>query len=312
MNSARKIRLGTRGSRLALWQAKHVKALIAATAGAPPVEIVIISTQGDRIQDVPLSQVQGQAFFTKEIEQALLDERIDLAVHSMKDLATVMPEGLALAAVPEREDHRDVLLSRSGHGLHELAAGATLGTSSLRRKAFVAHRRPDLELRELRGNVPTRIAKLDAGEYDAILLAAAGVKRLGLGERISAVLDPAFFPPAPGQGALALQTREKDDATRSWLEALEHAPTRQATTAERSLLRGVEGGCQVPVGVSSTIAGGTLELFALVSSLDGTGSVEGSLRGSADRAAEVGQELAATLLAQGGDRILAAIRNQNS
>lgn len=312
MHGDRTIRLGTRASRLALWQAEHVQSLLTASPDAPAVDIITISTEGDRIRDVPLSQVKGQAFFTKEIEQALLDEHIDLAVHSMKDLATEMPEGLALAAVPEREDHRDVLVSRTGVGLEDLPSGATVGTSSLRRKAFIAHLRPDLELRELRGNVPTRLGKLDAGAYDAVMLAAAGVIRLGLAERISEVLDPAVFPPAPAQGALALQTRADDAWTRRRIEALDHPQTRRATTAERSLLRRVEGGCQVPVGVSSTISGDTIELQALVSSLDGTDTVDGTLSGPLDRAAEIGRDLAEILLGKGGDRILAAIRNQNA
>lgn len=311
MSRDRTIRLGTRGSRLALWQAYHVQALIGGLPGAPPVEIITISTEGDRIRDVPLSQVSGQAFFTKEIEQALLEDRIDLAVHSMKDLATVMPDGLVLAAVPEREDPRDAILSRSGEGLEHLPAAARIGTSSLRRKAFVAYQRPDLELVELRGNVPTRIQKLDAGEYDAILLAAAGVKRLGLGDRISALLDPTVFSPAPGQGALALQTREADTGTRQWLQTLEHLPTRQATTAERTLLRQVEGGCQVPVGVFTTIYDGKLELRAVVCSLDGRQSVDGLLQGPVDQAAEIGAKLAEQLLAKGGEEILSTIRTSH-
>lgn len=311
MSRDRTIRLGTRGSRLALWQAYHVQALIGGLPGAPPVEIITISTEGDRIRDVPLSQVSGQAFFTKEIEQALLEDRIDLAVHSMKDLATVMPDGLVLAAVPEREDPRDAILSRSGEGLEHLPAAARIGTSSLRRKAFVAYQRPDLELVELRGNVPTRIQKLDAGEYDAILLAAAGVKRLGLGDRISALLDPTVFSPAPGQGALALQTREADTGTRQWLQTLEHLPTRQATTAERTLLRQVEGGCQVPVGVFTTIYDGKLELRAVVCSLDGRQSVDGLLQGPVDQAAEIGAKVAEQLLAKGGEEILSTIRTSH-
>jgi hydroxymethylbilane synthase len=302
------LRLGTRGSRLALWQAEHVKALIEGLPGAPRVDIVIITTTGDRIRDVPLSQVSGQAFFTKEIESAVAEGRVDLAVHSMKDLATSMPEGLVLAATPEREDPRDVLLSAVGAALEDLPAGARIGTSSLRRKAFIACRRPDLVLAELRGNVPTRVRKLHEGEYDAILLAAAGVKRLGLGAEISAHLEPERFTPAPAQGALALQARAGDLATTRWLEPLDHPPTRAATTAERALLRRVEGGCQVPVGALATVTGSTLELRAMVCSLDGTRCVEGRLGGDASRAEGIGLALAERLLGDGGEQILAAIR----
>jgi len=257
---------------------------------------------------VPLSQLGGQAFFTKEIENALLDGRVDLAVHSMKDLATAMPDGLVLAASPEREDPRDVVLSRSGRSLDGLPAGARVGTSSLRRRAFLAHRRPDLELVDLRGNVPTRIDALDAGEYDAILLAAAGVKRLGYEDRITAYLEPDAFPSAPGQGALALQARAADDDTRGWLEALDHAPTHAATTCERSYLRRVEGGCQVPTGALATVTGRELRLTATICSIDGLRVVRGALAGPATKASEIGIDLADRLLADGGDEILDEIR----
>ena len=302
------LRLGTRASRLAMWQAEHVKGLLEAMPGGPRIEIVTISTAGDRILDVPLSQLKGQAFFTKEIESALLDERIDFAVHSMKDLATIMPEGLVLAASPEREDPRDVILSATGVGLDDLPAGGRVGTSSLRRRAFLACRRPDLVIANLRGNVPTRLAKLRAGEYEAILLAAAGVKRLGYEAEISAYLEPEDFLPAPGQGALALQARADDATTRSWLENLDHAPTHAATTAERAYLRRIEGGCQVPAGALATVAGREMQLIAMVASLDGRRVVQGTLGGVAAKAEEIGVTLAEGLLADGGEEILSEIR----
>ncbi len=308
MSTPPTLRLGTRGSRLALWQAEYVKGLIEGLPGGPRIEVITISTEGDRILDVPLSQLGGQAFFTKEIENALLDGQVDFAVHSMKDLATIMPDGLVLAAAPEREDPRDVILSATGAGLEDLPAGARVGTSSLRRRAFLACRRPDLEIADLRGNVPTRLAKLRGGEYDAILLAAAGVKRLGFESEISAYLEPELFSPAAGQGALAVQARSDDDATRRWLENLDHAPTNAATTAERAYLRRVEGGCQVPTGALATVVGRELELTAMVSSLDGRRVVQGSIGGIATKAEEIGISLAERLLADGGEEILSEIR----
>jgi len=302
------LRLGTRASRLALWQAEHVKNLVESLPGAPCVEIVTISTKGDRILDVPLFEISGQAFFTKEIENALLDERVDFAVHSMKDLATIMPDGLVLVATPEREDPRDVVVSNSGAGLEGLEPGSRVGTSSLRRRAFLASRRPDLVIKDLRGNVPTRLAKLRAGEYDAILLAAAGVKRLGFEAEISAFLEPELFPSAAGQGALALQARAGDAATRAWLENLDHAPTHAATAAERAFLRRVEGGCQVPAGAFATVSGSELEITAMVSSLDGRRVVRGAHGGVSIRAEVIGAELAEQLLGDGGDEILSEIR----
>lgn len=308
MSERKILRLGTRASRLALWQADHVAALLKRVPGAPRIEIVTISTEGDRIQNVPLSEVRGQAFFTKEIEHALLDGRVDLAVHSLKDLATQMPEGLNLAAIPEREDPRDVIVSRNGEGLAQLAPGARVGTSSLRRKAFLARLRPDLELAELRGNVPTRLGKLEAGDYDAVILAAAGVKRLGFSRRISEYLVTTDFPPAAGQGALALQVRSDDVGAAKWIGRLDDRETRQATTAERSFLRRVEGGCQVPVGALATINGDRLTLVAGICALNGSRAVSGQEMGFVDDAEEIGCRLGARLLAEGGEDILSEIR----
>jgi hydroxymethylbilane synthase len=297
-----------------------VAAALSKVPGAPDPELVLIKTEGDKIQDVPLSKVQGKAFFTKEIEEGLLRGHVDLAVHSLKDLATEMPEGLALGAVMEREDPRDALLlpasasdTDSSRGtpfrLEDLPQGARVGTSSLRRRALLARWRPDLELAELRGNVPTRIRKLDDGEYDAIVLAAAGVKRLGMGDRISAFLPFDCFLPAVSQGAVGVQIRTEDPEIAGWVSALEHSGTRAATTAERALLRTVEGGCQVPVGALAEVEGDQLRLRGVICSLDGSRGIEGELAGSATDAASTGVSLAERLLEDGGEEILRDIRS---
>jgi hydroxymethylbilane synthase len=327
------LRIGTRESRLARWQAEHLAAAIRTLPGAPEPELVLIRTEGDRIQDVPLYQVQGKAFFTKEIEEALLEGKVDVAVHSLKDLATTMPPGLALGAVMEREDPRDALLLREG--LEVLPQGARVGTSSLRRRAFLALWRPDLVLAELRGNVPTRIRKLDEGLYDGIVLAAAGVKRLGLEDRISDHLPFDVMLPAVSQGAIGVQIREEDEETRGWVARLNHPATRWATAAERALLRRLEGGCQVPVGALGQVVEGEgglrLRLRASLCALDGKravvgeswsppqagGPVGGGETGFAPpeeelalaRAEELGVALAEDLLERGGDEILQGIRN---
>ncbi len=303
------LRIGTRGSALALWQARHVADRIRALPGSPEVELVRIKTEGDRILDSPLSAVEGKAFFTKEIEDALLDERVDLAVHSLKDLATALPAGLALSAVLEREDPRDVLLSRLGHDFEQLPTGSRIGTSSLRRRALVARRRPDLELEDLRGNVPTRIDKLLAGEFDAIVLAAAGVRRLGLEEHVSAYLPPELVLPAVAQGAIAIQVRAGDESTFDWTHPLDDDETHRAVVAERSLLRRLEGGCQVPVGALATTDGDNLRISATICSIDGRRAVDGWREGNAEQGEKIGRSLAEELLAKGGEEILAEIRS---
>ncbi len=308
-NEGPRLRIGTRASALARWQAEHVAGALRALPGAPEPELVLIKTEGDRIQDVPLSQVDGKAFFTKEIEEALLTGRADVAVHSLKDLATEMPPGLALGAVLEREDPRDVLIAREVTNLEDLPAGARVGTSSLRRRALLARWRPDLELVELRGNVPTRIEKLDGGGYDAIVLAAAGVKRLGMEEKISSYLPFARFLPAVSQGAIGIQIRTVDEAVSRWVSALDHPATRFATAAERAFLRTVEGGCHVPVGAFAEVDGDdALRLRAVVCSLDGSSSVEGETSGPAANAGAMGIALARELLERGGRNILDGIR----
>ena len=294
-----------------MWQAEHVASLIRDLPGAPTVQLKTITTEGDRVLDTPLSQVDGKGFFTKEIEKALLNDTVDLAVHSLKDLETRLPPGLILAAILEREDPRDVLIGPHGMTVDVLPSGATVGTSSLRRKALLARWRSDLNIKDLRGNVPTRIRKYLDGEYDALVLAAAGVKRLGLDDYIAEYMPTDRMCPAVSQGAVAVQVRDGDEATREWIEPLDHRDTRFATRAERALLWRLEGGCQVPVGGLATIVANTLTLSGTICSLDGSVSLEGSESGSVERCEEIGWRLAETLLAGGGAGILQAIREQS-
>jgi len=307
-DSVAALRIGTRGSDLALWQSRHVAAAIGALPGAPPVELVVIKTEGDKITDVPLSQVAGKAFFTKEIEEALADGRVDLAVHSLKDLATEVPAGLAVAAVLEREDPRDALLAPAPTTLEALSRGARVGTSSLRRRAMLARARPDVELVELRGNVPTRIERMLEGRYDAILLAAAGVQRLGLTEHLRAHLPLERFLPAVAQGAMAIEIRADDERARRWVEPLDDAATHAATFAERALLARLEGGCQIPVGALGRVEKGELVLRAEVCSLDGRETVGGHRSGPVEEAERIGAELADELIGRGAAEILERIR----
>lgn len=268
-----------------------------------------ISTSGDRIQNVALSQVGGRDFFTKDIEDALLGGEVDLAVHSFKDLATDAPDGLRVAAVLERADPRDALVAPAGTTLDSLPAGSVVGTSSLRRVAFLAAARGDLTTRELRGNVPTRLQKLEDGAYDALLLACAGLERLELAGHIAQRLDPSVMTPAPAQGAVAVQIREGDGATARWVEALDHGPTARATRAERTLLNVLEGGCQVPVGALAHEVGDVLHLEARVASLDGSRTVTGSGQGPASDPQELGRRVAGDLLERGAGDILRRIRD---
>jgi len=304
------LRIGTRASALALWQARHVAGLIRALPDAPPVELVPITTTGDVQADVPLWTVRGRAFFTKEIDRALLDGRIDVAVHSLKDLPTAMEPGLALTAVLAREDARDALVGRTGLPLAQLPRNARIGTSSLRRRAFLTRARPDLTLLELRGNVPTRLERLERGDYDAIILAAAGLKRLGLEGRITQHLSPEEFPPAVSQGAIGVCTRTDDRHACEWLQPLEHSGTRLATTAERALLEAVEGGCQVPLGALATAAGSRIHLHAAVCALDGSRllAASGDAEATEAAAAALGSRLATELIAKGAAGLIAAQR----
>lgn len=308
--ATRALRIGTRASALALWQARHVETLIRALPGAPPVELVPITTTGDMRADVPLWAVRGRAFFTKEIDRALLEGRIDVAVHSLKDLPTTLEAGLELAAVLTREDSRDALISRSGDPLSKLPQGARVGTSSLRRRAFLMRARRDLTLLELRGNVPTRLERLERGDYDAIVLATAGLRRLGLGHRITEYLSTDEFPPAVSQGAIGVCIRADDVHSAGWLEPLDDLPTRLATTAERALLQRIEGGCQVPLGALATVAEGGLRLHAAVCALDGSHRLDASGESEPNLAGAMalGLRLATELIANGAASLIAAER----
>ncbi|HZT29328.1 MAG TPA: hydroxymethylbilane synthase [Bryobacteraceae bacterium] len=293
--------IASRGSQLALWQARWVQQRLS-TLGVE-TRIDIIRTTGDKITDVPLAKVGGKGLFTKEIEEALLEGRADLAVHSLKDLPTELPPGLALAAVPEREDPRDALV---GARLADLPAGARVGTSSLRRAAQLRKLRPDLEIESVRGNLDTRLRKQEQGQYRAIVLAAAGLKRLGLEDRIAEILPPETMCPAVGQGALAIETRAEGAALEA-CRRLDHASTRAEVTAERAVLASLGGGCQVPIGARATVARGRLRLFAVVVSPDGGQMVRAVCDGSPEDAESLGSQLGARLLESGARPILEAV-----
>jgi len=297
--------IASRGSALALWQANHVRDRLAAQSSELEIEILTLKTRGDRILDVPLSKVGGKALFVKEIEHALLDGRADVAVHSMKDVPNELAPGLAMAAVSEREDPRDAWLSRSGLSLMELSAGSVVGTSSLRRQCQVLSQRPDLEIKMLRGNVPTRVQKLDDGEFDAIILAAAGLNRLGHGDRITELLDPKMSLPAVGQGALGIETRLEDRDTSSLVEAALHSKeTAACVAAERGFLNELGGSCQTPLAAYARIVAERLEIDALIGRPDGTEILRAQRSGTPADADSLGRELASELREQGGAAIL--------
>ncbi|MBI3303470.1 MAG: hydroxymethylbilane synthase [Deltaproteobacteria bacterium] len=297
------LRIGTRGSALALWQAGWVKMRLESLWPELRVELVPIKTSGDKIQDVSLAQVGGKGLFVKEIEEALLSGTIDLAVHSMKDLPGELPDGLTLSAVPEREDPRDVLITRHGETLAELPAGTRVGTSSLRRQALLLYVNPGLRVEMLRGNVDTRLRKQREGVVDATVLAAAGLKRLGLTPEHSYVLDEQVFLPAIGQGALGIETRA-DDAAVALVRPLHHEATAVAVSAERAFLRRMGGSCRTPLAAKGSVLNGMVHLTALVASPDGQRLVRGEYSGPICSAEQVGAVLAETLLAQGGKEIL--------
>jgi hydroxymethylbilane synthase len=296
------IRIATRRSPLAKWQANHVAALLRAREPGLEVRLHEVVTKGDRILEVPLAKVGGKGLFVKEIEDALLGGDAEIAVHSMKDLPALLAEGLAVGAVPEREDPRDALCSR-GASLDRLKKGARVGTSSLRRSAQLKALRPDLRIETIRGNVETRLKKIDQG-LDAVVLAYAGLRRLGLADRATQIFEPGEMLPAVAQGALAIEARGSDAATMSRLAPLEHAATRQRVEAERGLLRRLEGGCQVPIAAHAVIEGGWIALRALVASLDGQRLVRGERNGPAARAAAIGEALGEELLGKGAAEIL--------
>jgi len=303
-NTRSSLVIGTRGSRLAVWQAEWVQARLKEFAPGLTVTLQRIKTSGDMILDVPLAVIGGKGLFVKEIEEALLRGEIDLAVHSMKDVPTVLPDGLDILCVPAREDPRDVLVSRDSCSLDQLPKGSRVGTSSLRRQAQLLHYRLDLRIELLRGNLDTRLRKLHNGEYDAIVLAAAGLSRMGWSNKVTEYLPPEVSLPAIGQGALALEGRCKDRFVQALVEKLEHRPTRTAVTAERALLERLEGGCQVPIAAHATVKGDTLIMDGLIASVDGRQLIRDTIQGPASEAQGLGKQLAEKLLAQGGNVIL--------
>lgn len=305
MNEQTQLRIGTRGSALALWQAEWVKAQLLAAHEELAVELLVIKTTGDKILDVPLAKVGGKGLFVKEIEEALLDGKADLAVHSVKDMPAELPEGLHLAVMPPREDPRDALISRNGAGLEALPHGARVGTSSLRRAAQLLHLRPDLRIETLRGNVDTRLRKLESEGFDAIVLAAAGLKRMELNHVVSEYLEPERMLPAVGQGALGIETRTGDAFTNEMVASLAHPETMTIVRAERAFLKRLEGGCQVPIGAHATMEGETLILTGMVADLEGVRLIRKELRGDAQQPEVVGERLAEVILESGGAEILA-------
>ena len=300
------LRIGTRGSLLAKWQAESIRKRLFAATGVE-AEIVIIKTAGDRMQQAPLTQIGGKGIFIKELEQALLEESIDLAVHSVKDVPTDTPSRLMFPAVCRRDDVRDCLV---GSTLANLRQGARVGTSSLRRQAQLLHIRPDLDIRDLRGNVDTRLRKVESGEYEAILLAKAGLDRLGVSQRISEILSPEVCMPAVGQGAIAVECRLKDAETADILAPLDDAETRTAIIAERALLAALQGGCQVPLGAWARIERGELVLEACVCSVDGVQYVKQRATAPPDQAAALGEHMARLLMEAGAQSILEEVSRQ--
>ena len=302
-----KLVIATRGSALALWQAEHVRARLQAVEAGLEVELMVIKTTGDKIVDRPLSQVGGKGLFVKEIEQALIERQADVAVHSMKDVPAELAPGLLMAAISEREDPRDALVSRGGEPLAALPAGARVGTSSLRRVCQLRVMRPDLDLVPLRGNVPTRIARVDSGDLAAAVLAAAGLVRLGHEDRIAERFDPSICVPAAGQGALGIETRADDDLLRALCRrALQHDGDAACVSAERGFLARLGGGCQTPVAAYARLSAGgaELSLTALVGRPDGSEIIRGERTGPAAHARELGAALGDELMARGARRIL--------
>jgi hydroxymethylbilane synthase len=302
------LRIGTRGSTLALWQANHIANALERLDGRK-AEIILIRTTGDRLQSGPVAEPLGseagtKGIFIKELEQALIAGTIDLAVHSMKDVPTETPPGLGFAAITRREDPRDCLISAKGGTLKTLPRGARIGTSSLRRQAQLRHHRPDVDVVELRGNVDTRLKKIESGEFDSVVLAMAGINRLGLAHRVTEILDEDIVLPAVGQGALGIETRADDLRTMELVAVLDHGETRACVTAERALLEALQGGCQVPLGALGSLRGGELHLEAAVFSAAGSEHVRCSENGPAEEARAIGLRLAAALIESGAETLL--------
>lgn len=299
--------IGTRQSLLAMWQSNYIAGRLREEYPGCEVTLKKIVTKGDRILDVPLAKIGGKGLFTKEIEQELLDGTIDLAVHSLKDMPTVLPEGLCLTAITERANTGDAFVSNKYNSIEELPEGSVLGTSSLRRRAQLLARRPDLKIVDLRGNVDTRLKKLDEGQMDAIILAAAGLTRLGHADRIKEIIPQSYCLPAVGQGALAIECRTDNFKVRQMLDFLNDTATKQATDAERAFLGLLEGGCQVPIGVHAEVNEGRIAMEAVIASLDGSTVLRDTAEGNAADAVTLGRTLGQKMLDNGGKEILAAI-----
>jgi len=309
--TTKKIRIATRHSPLAMWQAHFVKAELEKFHPDLIVELLPMKTKGDIILDTPLAKVGGKGLFVKELEVAMLEERADIAVHSMKDVPVDFPEGLGLAIICDREDPRDAFVSNNFSNLNELPQGAVVGTCSLRRQCQISELRPDIIIKNLRGNVNTRLRKLDDGEYDAIILAAAGLLRLDMQSRIASYIEPEVSLPAVGQGAVGIECRLNDQQTIDLLQPLEHAKTRQRVTAERAMNLALQGGCQVPIGSYSIFKEDKLFLRGLVGSVDGTNIIRKEIMGNPEDAEQMGLELAKQLLDCGAKEILAEVYKDN-
>lgn len=298
------LKIATRKSPLALWQAEHVRTRLQRLHPGLEVELVAMSTQGDRVLDSPLAKIGGKGLFVKELEQGMLAGTADIAVHSMKDVPAELPAGLEIGAILEREDPHDAFVSNSFDAVGQLPDGARVGTSSLRRQCQLRERRPDLQVSDLRGNVGTRLAKLDNGDYDAIILACAGLKRLGLGQRITDTISTADMLPAIAQGVIGIECRRGDERVQTLIEPLNHLATRVRTTAERAMNAALAGGCQAPIAGYSQISDDQLQLRGLVGRPDGSEMVRGEVTGPLEDAESLGSELATDLLARGARKIL--------
>lgn len=313
--AADRLIVGTRGSELALWQSTFVKSKLSVFHPALKVELLVIKTLGDKVLDSPLSKIGDKGLFTKEIENALIAKSIDLAVHSLKDIPTQLPPGLVIGAITEREDVRDVFIGhpkRSYMRFADLPKGARIATGSLRRRSQLLQFRPDFQIVEIRGNLNTRMRKLEESDWDGMILARAGVTRLGWEARITEILPVDIMLPAVGQGALAIEIRDVDEDTRRIISPLHHEETARAVAGERAFLRFLEGGCQVPIGTHGRIKNGEFRLDAVIGSVDGTRAVRGRISGSPSSSADLGEELARRLLSEGGKEILREIRTLDS
>jgi hydroxymethylbilane synthase len=303
-----KIRIGTRKSKLALWQANYIAERIRKELGYE-VELIKIVTKGDKILDVPLAKVGGKGLFVKEIEEAMLRNEIDIAVHSLKDVPTYFPEGLDLVAITEREDPRDAFLSVEYNSIYEMKKGEILGTSSLRRKSQVIQLKPELDIKDLRGNVDTRIRKMEEGQYKGIILAYAGLKRLGLENKVKQIFSPEEMIPAVAQGFLGIEGRKNDDKIKEVIKVLNHKESELRAKAERAFLKTLEGGCQVPIAAYAEINGESLSIVGYISDLEGKRVFKGKISGRKEDAEEIGTKLAERLLNEGGKQVLEEIYN---